>query len=235
MNTPNPPTPGDQMRIRFKRAFTLIELLVVIAIIAILAALLLPALAKAKERAKRIQCLNNVKQFTLAMRVYGTDFADQMPDMSNTGAWPWDVPRTVTDVLIKSGCTRNVMYDPGFPDQNCDELWEKFSGTFRVVGYALTFPNTARVKSTEWNENISRSPMGISISDRTLLSCATIQDTGTGSYTEIKGGWSGVHRSPHVNNTVPAGGNEGMLDGSGRWIQFQKMSIRTTGSPAFWW
>ena len=70
--------PPDVFR-QHQRGFTLIELLVVIAIIAILAAMLLPALAQAKERARRVKCLSNLRQLSVGLQLYAGDHAEKFP------------------------------------------------------------------------------------------------------------------------------------------------------------
>jgi len=105
---------------RRRGGFTLIELLVVIAIIGILASLLLPVLAKAKERARRTLDVSNLHQFGLAYLMYAGDFRDYLLPGANDIA---HFPTTSWNLMRQYGCSSNaaacqsIWYYPGGPKQ----------------------------------------------------------------------------------------------------------------------
>ena len=158
MNFNNQDRQFEPSVLRKRRAggFTLIELLVVIAIIAILAALLLPALARSKETARRAACKSNLRQLGLAIQMYGNDNNNKLPDFryppyaiplapgqpgNPSGFWCWDLPQLWTDNLCNvSGLNQDVFYCPSNPDFDCTNTWNFAlsadpTKSYRIGGY----------------------------------------------------------------------------------------------------
>ncbi|HTY87040.1 MAG TPA: prepilin-type N-terminal cleavage/methylation domain-containing protein [Candidatus Acidoferrum sp.] len=139
------------------KAFTLIELLVVIAIIAILAALLLPALAAAKRKAQRINCVSNLKQDGIAFRLWEGDNNDRYPmavsttyggmkeRIYTTGATPqaYNV-NAVFVVMSNELSTPKILYCPADNGQGPGAMSGAYlSGTMQTRNYATNFFSTA--------------------------------------------------------------------------------------------
>jgi prepilin-type N-terminal cleavage/methylation domain-containing protein len=126
---------------RRKTAFTLIELLVVIAIIAILAAILFPVFAQAREKARAISCISNLKQLGLGIMQYSQDYDERNPYVygnNGTPDWSWC---TIVYPYIKNigvySCPDDT-YNRGSNDY--DSNGNKLNAPLRKVSYSLTLP-----------------------------------------------------------------------------------------------
>jgi prepilin-type processing-associated H-X9-DG protein len=213
----------------------LIELLVVIAIIAILAAMLLPALSKAKEKGKRAACMSNLHQIAIAIQIYGSDNNNKLPACDdNISDWCWDMPTKLVRPLLDSGMQRHVLYCPAGQEQDNETLWTLYlSLGSATTGYGWLTPH-----GRPWRN--------ISLIDRTIqttLTSVTGTNTSNLADTEVvvdavcagKYGTSYdfkrakgavYHRTSHLDGKLPAGGNILFLDGHISWRKYPAMKLR---------
>lgn len=224
-------------------AFTLIELLVVIAIIAILASLLLPALSVSKERAKRTACLNNERQFLLALNLYAGDNDEKLPPAGTDNSNQND---THTPVLSNFTKTNLLRYVSQMKSLDCPNLavWMERKDNWRVhdtYGVAIGYHYLGGHPGTPWESAPGTTNQWISpskLSDSPILPLVADLNVYCYSFQRILAPHTArgaiVREENYFDANVEAynqtpqsiggqGGNVGLLDGSAAWKPIQQM------------
>lgn len=207
--------------------FTLIELLVVIAIIAILAALLLPALARAKEQGKRSRCISNLRQVAIASLTYATDNQDMVPPASgNLLPLQVDANDIAVGVWNQLGISVSVSNSPSVWDCPDRPGFPKFSGppdNQFLIGYQYYGGITNWINPL--GTFVSSSPVKTASSKPGWMLAADLvaqPDATNWSWPDDGSGWAILPAHSDGPN-YPAGGNEVFIDGSAQWVKAPTM------------
>jgi len=221
-------------------AFTLLELLVVIAIIGILAALLLPAISRAKERANRTRCKSNLHQVGLALEMYAEANRDLLPDCTSNNPsffgsyWPWDLNTNVVIALEAHGVTRKVLYCPSNPSMDEDHRWNYWQyhpgEPIRVLGYVFLMNGCVQVPPNLWRKNILGDGVHPASQTELVIDAVGSQE---GNFSHIQGG--NTDRTSHLDGKQPAGGNIAFEDGHSEWRNFKHMQPRFEGDVLWYY
>lgn len=209
-------------------AFTLIELLVVIAIIAILASLLLPALSKAKERSRRIVCINNIKNFTYATLIYAGDNQETLPRAGDTLRPPYYIAHLFRDLFHTNfAIKREQFYCPSNPTWNRDDFWHNHLPGVAVMGYVYVGGESRFEGNAPESRLVKHRPFfALKTTDDAYYRILWVDMNrrwGTWGRQDSNASSRGVNHTDRAGNK-PDGGNHGYLDGSVRWVQGRKFN-----------